>query len=235
MLRFIPVIALLLAMAHMSAADFSGGWAGTIEMNGSRIPFYLTLNLNDGKVNGFVSTGRDRKPMRIRNSELRDDGVSFEIYDDANRLVHFRLTLTSGVLDGEATVGNEVWKVAVVPVGGGGGDRVGSGSGSGSGTGPGAGWPGPFRIAGVSAPVVIHKVEPEYTEEARAAKYQGTVLLYVEIAPDGTATNISVQRSLGLGLDEKAIECVKQWRFKPGQRDGKPVTAPATIEVNFRL
>ena len=78
-------------------------------------------------------------------------------------------------------------------------------------------------------------MEPEYTEEALSAKFHGTVLLYVEIAPDGTATNIRVQRSLGLGLDEKAIECVKQWRFNPGQKDGKPVTVAAMIEVNFRL
>jgi TonB family protein len=72
--------------------------------------------------------------------------------------------------------------------------------------------------------VLIHKVEPDYTAEARNAKYQGTVLLYVEIDPTGTAQNIRVQRSLGLGLDEKAIEAVKKWRFKAGQKDGRPVT-----------
>jgi len=57
----------------------------------------------------------------------------------------------------------------------------------------------------------------------------------VEIDPSGRATNIKVQRSLGLGLDEKAIEAVKQWRFRPGYKDGRPVTVAATIEVNFRL
>lgn len=60
-------------------------------------------------------------------------------------------------------------------------------------------------------------------------------MLYVEIGPDGRARNIRVQRSLGLGLDEEAIEAVKQWSFKPGQKDGKPVTVTATIEVSFRL
>jgi protein TonB len=79
------------------------------------------------------------------------------------------------------------------------------------------------------------KWSPEYTEEARAAKYQGTVLLSVEIDPNGNATNIKVQHALGLGLDEKAIEAVRQWKFKPGQKDGKPVTVAASIEVNFRL
>lgn len=103
------------------------------------------------------------------------------------------------------------------------------------GTGSGAGG-GVYRVGGgVSAPVLIHKTEPIYTEEARKAKYQGTVLLYVEINPDGRPTNIKVQRRLGLGLDEKAIEAVQQWRFKPGMKDGRPVTVAATIEVNFRL
>jgi TonB family protein len=82
---------------------------------------------------------------------------------------------------------------------------------------------------------LVYKVEPEYSEEARKAKYQGTVLLYVEVDPSGRATNIRVARSLGLGLDEKAIEAVKKWKFAPGKKDGRPVTVAATIEVNFRL
>jgi TonB family protein len=89
--------------------------------------------------------------------------------------------------------------------------------------------------AGVTAPVLLYKREPEYTEEARKAKYSGSVLLYVEIDPSGKATNIRVQHSLGLGLDEKAIEAVRQWKFKPGYRDGSPVPVTANIEVNFRL
>jgi TonB family protein len=93
-----------------------------------------------------------------------------------------------------------------------------------------------YRVGGgVTAPALIYKTEPEYTEEARQAKYQGTVLLYVEIEPTGMATNIKVQRSLGLGLDQKAVEAVQKWRFKPGMKDGNPVTVQATIEVNFRL
>jgi TonB family protein len=88
--------------------------------------------------------------------------------------------------------------------------------------------------AGVTAPVLLYKREPEYTEEARKAKYSGTVLLYVDVDPSGKATNIRVQHSLGLGLDEKAVEAVKQWKFKPGYKDGNPVTVGATIEVNFR-
>ena len=93
-----------------------------------------------------------------------------------------------------------------------------------------------FKVGGgVSAPSLISKTEPEYTEEARAAKYQGTVLLYIEVGPDGHAHNMKVVKGLGLGLDEKAIEAVHNWVFKPGVKDGQPVTVQATIEVNFRL
>jgi TonB family protein len=83
--------------------------------------------------------------------------------------------------------------------------------------------------------VVLSKIDPEYSEEARKAKYQGTVLLYIEVDPNGRATNIKVLHSLGLGLDEKAIEAVRQWKFMPGRKDGKPITVAASIEVNFRL
>jgi periplasmic protein TonB len=122
-------------------------------------------------------------------------------------------------------------------IGSGKGGGVGSGSGGGVGPGEGGGFGGGvFRVGGgVTAPVLVYKKEPEYSEEARKAKYQGTVTLYVEVAPNGKAQNIKVLHSLGLGLDEKAIEAVKQWTFKPGLKDGKPVTVAASIEVNFRL
>ena len=114
---------------------------------------------------------------------------------------------------------------------------VGPGKGSGFGLGDGIGvGGGVFKAGGgVSAPSLIYKKEPEYSEEARKAKYQGTVVLYIEVDPNGKAINPRVIRSLGLGLDEKAIEAVKQWKFKPGYKDGKAVTVVATVEVNFRL
>ena len=122
-------------------------------------------------------------------------------------------------------------------IGSGGGGGVGSGDGPGFGPGTGGGvGGGVFRVGGgVSAPALIYKVEPEYSEEARKAKYQGTVLLYVEVDANGRAQNIRVARSMGLGLDEKAIEAVRKWKFRPGMKDGKPVIVAATIEVNFRL
>ena len=93
-----------------------------------------------------------------------------------------------------------------------------------------------FRIGGgVVAPRLLHKVEPSYTDEAKEAKLQGTVTLQIEIWEDARPHNIRVQRSLGLGLDEKAIEAVRQWRFAPGTKDGKPVRVEAQVEVSFRL
>jgi TonB family protein len=122
-------------------------------------------------------------------------------------------------------------------IGSGSGGGVGSGNGLGYGPGSGAGYGGGvYRIGGgVSAPVPIFKPEPEYSEEARKAKYQGSVTLSIVILADGTTSNIKVIRPLGLGLDEKAIEAVTKWRFRPSLKDGKPVAVTANVEVNFRL
>jgi len=122
-------------------------------------------------------------------------------------------------------------------IGSGKGGGVGPGSGVGFGPGSGAGYGGGvYKIGGgVSAPVPIFKPEPEYSEEARKAKYQGSVTLSIVIMPDGSTSNIKVVRTLGLGLDEKAIEAVTKWRFRPSLKDGKPVAVSANVEVNFRL
>jgi TonB family protein len=122
-------------------------------------------------------------------------------------------------------------------IGSGKGGGIGSGSGTGLGPGSGGGMGGgAYRIGGgVSAPQLLLKVEPEYSEEARKAKYQGTVVLAVVVDETGKAQQLRVVRPLGLGLDEKAIEAVQKWKFRPGQLNGKPVPVAATIEVNFRL
>jgi len=87
----------------------------------------------------------------------------------------------------------------------------------------------------VTSPVLLSMKEPEYTEEARKAKLQGAVALWVQISPSGRVTNMRVVRSLGSGLDEKAIEAVQEWKFSPGMKDGKAVTVQAEVEVNFQL
>lgn len=88
---------------------------------------------------------------------------------------------------------------------------------------------------GVEPPQLLSKVEPVYTDEARAAHYEGRVVLSAEIHPDGQAHNIRVLYGLGLGLNAQAVEAVKQWKFKPGTKGGEVVTVAATIEVNWRL
>ena len=87
----------------------------------------------------------------------------------------------------------------------------------------------------VAAPVLLHKQEPEYSEDARAEQIQGAVVLNVVIGADGQVHQATVARSLGFGLDEEAVEAVIGWQFNPGKKDGVPVAVSATIEVNFRL
>lgn len=135
---------------------------------------------------------------------------------------------------------------AILPsngTGSGGGLGSGSGGGVGSGKGPGFG-PGEgggtgggiFRVGnGVTPPRTIFNPDPEFSEEARKAKYQGVCLLGVIVGADGVPRNIHVLQSLGMGLDEKAIEAVKTWKFEPGTKDGHPVAVEIAVEVDFHL
>jgi TonB family protein len=122
-------------------------------------------------------------------------------------------------------------------IGSGSGGGVGSGSGPGFGPGEGGGTGGGvFRVGGgVSAPRAVFSPDPEYSEEARKAKYQGTCVLWLVVGPDGRPRDIRVSRTLGLGLDEKAIEAVKQWKFEPAMKDGRPVAVQINVEVTFHL
>jgi TonB family protein len=85
-----------------------------------------------------------------------------------------------------------------------------------------------------SAPHLMKKAEPQYSEEASKARLAGTVLLQVTVGADGKARDIKVLRSLGLGLDESAVAAVSAWEFAPGAKDGQPVSVQVRIEVNFR-
>jgi periplasmic protein TonB len=135
---------------------------------------------------------------------------------------------------------------AVIPsngTGSGSGIGTGSGGGVGSGTGPGFG-PGEgggtgggiFHVGnGVSPPRVIFQPEIEFSEEARKAKYQGTCVLALVVDAQGRPTNIRVTSSLGMGLDEKAIEAAKKYRFEPGSKNGHPVAVEIALEVDFHL
>ena len=115
---------------------------------------------------------------------------------------------------------------------------VGSGTGPGHGPGQGGGFGGGiYKIGqlGVQAPVPKFTPEPDYSEEARKAKYQGTVTLAAIIGTDGRPRNLRIVRSLGMGLDEKAMERVRTWLFEPGKKDGQSVAVAMNIEVDFHL
>lgn len=90
-------------------------------------------------------------------------------------------------------------------------------------------------MTGVSPPQLLHRVDPYYSEEARNARLEGRVELYIEVGLDGRAHNLKIRRSLGLGLDERAIEAVRQWTFKPAMKDGQPVQVGAMVNVIFRF
>ena len=119
--------------------------------------------------------------------------------------------------------------------GSGGGLGVGHGPGVGAGSGGGIGG-GVYRVGGgISAPTAISSPDPDYTEEARRAKKQGTCVLWLIVDSSGHPRDIRVARGLGFGLDAKALEAVKQWRFQPALKDGKPVDVQISVEVEFHL
>jgi protein TonB len=119
--------------------------------------------------------------------------------------------------------------------GSGGGVGVGHGAGVGAGSGGGIGG-GVFKVGGgISAPQPLSTPDPEYTEQARIAKTQGTCILWLIVDDQGRPRDIRVVRGLGMGLDAKAIEAVKQWRFQPSMKDGRPVSVQISVEVGFKL
>lgn len=122
-------------------------------------------------------------------------------------------------------------------IGSGQGGGVGSGSGGGLGPGEGGGFGGgAYSVGGgVSAPIPIYQPEPAYSEEARKAKYQGTVVLWIVVDASGAVVDSKVAKPLGLGLDEKAMETVRTWKFKPAMKNNVPVPVHVMVEVSFRL
>lgn len=136
-------------------------------------------------------------------------------------------------------IGDPLSKLMTLSNGTGIGGGLGSGDGGGVGSGhggPGVG-PGIFHLgeSGVSAPKAIYAPEPEFSEEARKAKYQGVVGMNVVVGPDGRIHDPHVVHSLGMGLDEEALKTVKLWKFEPGKKNGQPVSVAVYIEVDFHL
>jgi TonB family protein len=122
-------------------------------------------------------------------------------------------------------------------MGSGSGGGVGSGSGNGFGPGQGGGTGGGvYHVGGgVSAPQLVYSVDPEFSDEARRAKYQGVAVVECIVDAQGNVQGARVSRPLGMGLDEKAIEAVKQYRFKPAMLNGKAVPVRIAVEVNFHI
>jgi protein TonB len=128
--------------------------------------------------------------------------------------------------------------VKLASLGNGRGTGVGNGTGSGYLDGYGGNIGGGFEHVGgrVSAPIALNSVEAEFSDEARRAKYQGIVVVEVIVDAQGYPQDPRVVRALGMGLDEKALEAVRKYRFKPAMKDGKtPVAVILNVEVNFRL
>jgi protein TonB len=127
--------------------------------------------------------------------------------------------------------------------GGGSGTGTGTGIGPGTGSGLGPGWGGGFGGgayrpgSGIDSPQVLREVRPQYTAEAMRAKIQGIVVMEAVVLPDGSVGDVRITKSLDpvFGLDQKAIEAAKQWRFIPGKRQGQPVPVLVIIELTFTL
>jgi periplasmic protein TonB len=127
--------------------------------------------------------------------------------------------------------------------GNGGGAGSGGGTGNGEGIGPGIGpgsgggtGGGPYRPgSGIAAPELIHEVKPDYTEEARRRSLAGDVVLEIVVRSDGRVGSVRVVQGLGAGLDQRAVDAVRQWRFSPARRFGTPVDVVVEVAVEFRL
>jgi periplasmic protein TonB len=121
--------------------------------------------------------------------------------------------------------------------GNGSGGGIGSGRGNGIGPGEGGGYGGGLMHlgGGVSAPTLIYSPDPEFSDEARRAKYQGICIVGLVVDAQGNPQQIHIVRPLGMGLDEKALEAVRQYKFKPAMYKGHPVAVLINIEVNFRI
>jgi protein TonB len=130
---------------------------------------------------------------------------------------------------------NGTGELAGLGTGSGGG--IGSGKGSGYGPGQGGGYGGGFYHVGgaVAAPQLIYAVDPEFSDEARRAKYQGICIVTLIVDAQGNPQRVQVVHHLGMGLDQKAVAAVKQYRFKPATLQGKPVPVEVNVEVNFRI
>jgi len=174
--------------------------------NGNPLPITLILIQHNKTASGIVWIG-DRR-QQVLQPEMSDTRLNFIIRDEG-RFEDFDLVLADGKLIGEASLDGQNSRVSLsmpLPKG-----------------------------QGITPPKLISKVEPKYTEAARQARIEGTVWLYGEVGAEGKAENIEVVEPLDPGLDQRAIECLRKWKFTPAQQNGKAITIGVTFQVNFRL
>ena len=220
----------------------------------------LSVDISPYVLPAVAGPFRWRRWWRLARHQARLQGRAAQVCQDPDRAAHGAsdgAAQIAGDAHGGGAAGDQAaadpgsWAIRMSKVIGtlsngpglGGGIGSGTGGGVGSGSGPGVGpghgggiGGGAYHVGGgVLAPKIISRVEPEFSEEARKNKWQGVVILRLIIGTDGKPHDITVQRSLGMGLDEKAKEAVQQWRFEPGTKDGQPVPVEVSMEVSFRL
>jgi protein TonB len=157
-----------------------------------------------------------------------------QVHVAENKMLNLGTTSAAAVMPA-APPSNGTGSGGGIGSGSGGGVGVGHGPGVGAGSGGGIGG-GVYKVGGgISAPQAISAPDPDYTEEARRAKKQGTCVLWLIVDSAGHPRDIKVVRGLGLGLDAKALEAVRQWHFQPALKDGKPVDVQISVEVEFHL
>ena len=203
--------------------------------------------------------GGDHDPLPAPKGRLPENGAAAD-YSSGNRRSKRSTETCGSAYRGDSSL-KYIWRITATPnlgtssgsvmpaappsngTGSGGGIGSGSGGGVGVGHGPGVGagsgggiGGGVYKVGGgISAPQAISAPDPDYTEEARRAKKQGTCVLWLIVDAAGRPRDIKVVRGLGLGLDAKALEAVQQWRFQPALKDGKPVDVQISVEVEFHL
>ena len=163
------------------------------------------------------------------------------VHNDAPKLVIQQALIETPEINIQSAMIGDPLALAGIPSAGFGGP-AGIGDGGSGGIGDGPGGPRLGGPASVKAsvkltrqPQLLYKEEPEYSEEARKARYEGTVVIAFDVDTSGRPIHIRVARSLGLGLDEKAMAAVAHWKFRPAAVGERPVIAPAEASVTFRL
>jgi periplasmic protein TonB len=252
----VVMIALLIGVSILTsrAVKLNTQKQNVMALTDNDVPMDLPMTSKKGPSSGGGGGGGDRDKLEATKGKLpkfsmqqlappavviRNDNPKLAV--EPTVVVPPEIKIASNM----PNLGDPMSKMPLLSNGTGSGSGIGSGSGGGvgSGSGPGVGpghgggiGGGAFRVGnGVSAPRALDTPDPEYSEEARKAKYQGVVVLWLVVGPDGKPRDIRVSRPLGMGLDQKAVEAVQRWRFEPAMKDGRPVAVQINVEVNFRL